>query len=296
MTETRLVVDGTNLGVRAWFAQKKSQYGIPVSADGRPLAGCNAVLQRLANILHDEPDITELAVVFDSGAKNFRHDRYPDYKKGRSEKDKQMVADVALLQQVFTLMGIAVVAPPGFEADDAIGTLARQAEADGKNVLVYSGDRDLYQLVSDRCTVLYPDNYGNRATPIKAADVREKFGVPPSAVPDFKALVGDKSDNIPGVKGIGDKLALPLLHKWHSVEGIYANIGKIIGQPYTLLTRGNAKREALLYLSLTRLATAPLDEQDYRIERMQVHAAAPLLTALNLIRMLDRYQVLAHAS
>jgi len=283
-----LIVDGTNLGVQAWFAHSVNQNGVPCSPTGQPIAGCHAVLKRLLQLIaHYEID--ELAVVFDNGDTCFRHERYPNYKGGRGEKKDSMVKDVANLRRVFTLLGVAVVAPQGFEADDAIGTLATQAVAAGKSVFVCSGDWDLSQLVCDKCLLLYKRN--SAVIEVREADVKARFGVLPSLVADYKALAGDKSDGYPGVDKIGPKMALTLLNLYPGVEALYANLHRIQGNPYTVLKAKGAKEAAFLFKSLASLVLdVPLPAQDFRLAQMQPMTARPFFKELGLLNYLSQYE------
>jgi DNA polymerase I len=228
-----IIADETNLAHRAYHALKNTPDGIPVSASGVPIASCSSVMRSLLALLK-QYHATHLAVIFDNNEKTFRHTLYPDYKAGRTEKDASLITDIRVLQELLIAAGIGIIAPTGYEADDVIATLTTLAG--GQPVLIYSGDRDLWQLVNDTTSVLCPSK--GRITP---ADVNAILGVRADQVADYKALKGDSADNIPGIRGMGAKMATGVLSQYDTLEAFYATrISVITGRPYTLLKLGEA--------------------------------------------------------
>lgn len=279
-----LLVDGTNLGCRAYHALKNTRDGIPVSKTGLPIASASVVLKSLPTLIR-QSRATHVAVAFDNGDPTFRHTLYPDYKNKGSEKDALLKQDLQQLQQALLALGIGIVAPPNYEADDLIATLI---ETIADESIIYSSDRDLLQLVTSKVSVLYPGAQNGLMTPDL---IRIKMGVLPHQVADYKALAGDASDCIPGVQGIGPKRASELLNRYSSVEDIYTNLGKITGTLYTKLRAG--KEDAALYKQITVLVRdAPLPENvlhRFALRNLNLEAFVASLKPLGLADLSENY-------
>ena len=221
--EKILLLDGNSIVNRAF-------YGIPLLSDGqgRFTNGVYGFLNILFKEL-DEEKPEYLAVAFDTKAPTFRHRQFAEYKGTRKGMPPELQGQVPLLKQVLDAMGIARFEQEGFEADDILGTLSARGEADGLLPVVVSGDRDLLQLCSDTLKVKIPKTVKGQTTEetYYAADVVAKYGVTPREFIDMKALMGDASDNIPGVPGIGEKTAGKLIASFHSLEGCYENWDKV---------------------------------------------------------------------
>jgi DNA polymerase-1 len=168
-----------------------------------------------------------IAVVFDCREPTFRHEMYPEYKANRAEFPEELVPQLPKIKQLLDMMGIPRMEKPGFEADDLIGTLAKEASKQGIDAICVTNDKDYYQLVDDHIQIMKPLNKGAGFDFISYDGVKEKFGVMPNQVIDVMALWGDASDNIPGVKGVGEKTAIPLIAEHGSLEGLYENIEKV---------------------------------------------------------------------
>ena len=194
-----------------------------------------------------------LAVVFDTG-RTFRDDLYPEYKGTREKMPDELAIQIARVRQVVDAFNIPRLEVEGYEADDVLGSLARKAVSEGLGVKIITGDRDLLQLVNDRVVVNLPGRTLADAKDYLADDVVEFLGVPPNQVVDYKALVGDKSDNIPGVAGIGEKTAISLLSTYPDLDSIYAHLSDI---PESTRKKLEAGRE-MAYLS-KKLATIVQD-------------------------------------
>lgn len=220
-----ILVDGTALLYRGFFA-------IPPyfsTKDGVQTNAVYGVSLMLLNIFaREKPDY--LAIAFDSKEKTFRHEEFKEYKAHRPPPPPGLYEQFPLLEEVLGAFDIPVFKKPGYEADDIIATLTEQALTHPHvNVGIATGDLDMTQLVNERVHVFAPQNGFNKTTVYDIAGVREKFGLRPDQIVDYKALRGDASDNIPGVKGIGEKTAVSLLHEYETLENIYEHLNDIAG-------------------------------------------------------------------
>lgn len=242
---TLMLLDGNSLAFRAFFALPaenfKTQGGLTTNA----VYGFTAML---INLLRDEQP-THVAAAFDVSRQTFRKDKYPEYKEGRSATPDEFRGQIDITKEVLGALGITVLAEPGFEADDIIATLATQAEEQGYRVLVVTGDRDSLQLVSADVTVLYPRKGVSELTRFTPEAVVEKYGLTPTQYPDFAALRGDPSDNLPGIPGVGEKTASKWIVEYGSLEELVANVDKVKGKV------GDALRANLSHVILNRELT-----------------------------------------
>jgi DNA polymerase-1 len=216
-----VLIDGHSLLYRAFYATR------PLSTtDGRPTNAVYGFAGMLWQILEDEqPDA--IVVAFDTAAPTFRHEEFTDYKAHRPETAETFYVQVPAARELVEAMGIPVIALEGFEADDVLGTLARRAREQGYQVLIVTGDQDALQLVDEGAAVLMPQKGMGQTVRYDRQAVVERFGLEPSQLPDFKALKGDPSDNIPGVPGIGDKKAAALLKQFGSVENLLERLHEV---------------------------------------------------------------------
>ncbi len=218
------LLDGTALAYRAHFALSRSTR--LTSKSGKPTGAIYGFLLTLRRLLEEEkPEY--LAVALDPPTPTFRHKRYPEYKSTRQKAPEELIAQLPTLREVLDAYHIPVVEVAGFEADDVIGTLAKRAEAQGFEVLLVSRDKDFYQLVSERVRLYDLFESGKPPVLVGPPQVVERFGVPPERVVDALALMGDASDNVPGVAGIGEKTAIDLLKKFGSVDQILARLEEV---------------------------------------------------------------------
>src|SRR6201988_2856263 len=210
---TLMLLDGNSLAFRAFYALPaenfKTQGGLTTNA----VYGFTAML---INLLRDEQP-SHIAAAFDVSRQTFRLAKYPEYKAGRSSTPDEFRGQIDITKEVLAALGITVLAEEGFEADDVIATLATQAEDAGYRVLVVTGDRDSLQLVSDDVTVLYPVKGVSELTRFTPDAVVEKYGLTPQQYPDFAALRGDPSDNLPGIPGVGEKTATKWIAEYGSL-------------------------------------------------------------------------------
>ncbi len=218
---TLCLVDGTALAYRSHYAFVRRPL---VNSSGEEVSAIYGFADKLLQMLQEmDPDY--MAVVFDTPEPTFRHEAYEDYKATREEAPDEMVAQLPAISEFVSLVGVRVLELPGYEADDVIGTLAARGRAEGMRVVIASGDKDFFQLVGDGVTVFEPYS----RTEYTPEVVCEKFGAPPEKVIEVLGLMGDTSDNVPGVPGIGKKTALDLIARFGTVEEVLAHVDEISG-------------------------------------------------------------------
>jgi DNA polymerase-1 len=249
-----LLLDGHSLAYRAFFALPVENFS---TTTGQPTNAVYGFTSMLINVLRDEAP-THVAVCFDLSAPTFRHEAYAEYKATRSETPTDFRGQVSLIREVLEALRIKVVEAPGFEADDAIATLACQARDQGFEVLIVTGDRDAYQLVDDSITVLMTRKGISDMTRFTPAEVMAKYGLTPQQYPDFAALRGDPSDNLPNIPGVGEKTAIKLVQQFGNLGELCDRVDEIPGKT------GIAVREHLANVMRNRQLTelrrdVPLD-------------------------------------
>ncbi len=279
-TERVVLVDGTWLIFRAYYAiptNFRTASGLPTNA----IYGFANMFRKLMS--GKAPDY--LAMVFDAPGKTFRDVKFPAYKAQRPGMDDDLAVQLPWIDKLVTAHNVPIIRVKGYEADDVIGTLARQAEEDGMEVVVVTADKDLAQLVGDNVRMM--DTM--RDVVYDAELVRKKWGVPPHQIRDYLALLGDKVDNIPGVTGIGQKGAAGLLEKYGSLQGIYDNIEDLKGKQRASLE--DQKEQAMLSLELAtidRYAPLPVAIEDLRTRMPEPEALNALYTELEFYSLLAR--------
>ena len=279
-TERFLLVDGHHLFHRTYNALPRSIVGL----DGAPIQGVYGFAGALLRLLRRFGP-SHLCIPFDHADPPFRRALFPDYRTGRPRGTAEEVANfdaqVAQVQQVLDHLGIQHVMVPGYEADDAMGTLALRAAEAGMPATIVSGDRDLLQLLSPLVTVFMPKGQeGELFTP---ALLHERWGVRPDQFADLKALIGDTSDLIPGVPGIGPRTAATLLAQYESIEGIYGNLDALSARWQTAL-RTYQERVELNRRLVTIVTTLdlPSDLDVYRWANAEGWTASTVLAAVGL--------------
>ena len=251
-----LVLDGNSIVNRAFYGIK-----LLTTKDGRYTNAIYGFLNILARLLADEtPD--EVAIAFDLKAPTFRHKMYDDYKGTRKGMPQELAEQMPVLKEILAALGFAMVSCEGWEADDLLGTLAAACKQRGDICRIATGDRDSLQLAADNVAILLASTKAGKSETIfmdKAA-VEEKYGVSPAQLIDVKALMGDTSDNIPGVAGIGEKTALSLISNFGSLEGVYQNIedSRIKAGQRTKLIAGKEQAELSRTLAEIR-CDAPIE-------------------------------------
>ncbi|GMA39450.1 hypothetical protein GCM10025883_14950 [Mobilicoccus caccae] len=222
-----LLLDGHSLAYRAFFALPAENFSTTTGQTTNAVYGFTAML---INVLRDEAP-THLGVAFDVSRQTFRTEEYSEYKATRSATPDEFRGQVSLLKEVLDALRIRHVEVEGYEADDIIATLCTQAKAEGfDEVLVVTGDRDSFQLVDDRVTVLYPVKGVSELARMTPDAIEAKYGVRPERYPDLAALVGESSDNLPGVPGVGPKTAAKWLGQYGDLTGIVADVTSIKGK------------------------------------------------------------------
>ena len=221
--ETLWLIDVHSLMNRAFYALAgRHRLTAP---DGLPTGALYAFMNMLLKY-HDELNPTHVIATFDSPGKVFRHEMYPDYKAGRRPMPDDLAAQIPVAEELLEALGFQPTALPGYEADDLLGTLARCGERKGMRVYILTGDRDTFQLVSEQSSVIFLTTSKGKTnseeiTPQKMIDV---YGVGPEQWIVLKALMGDSSDNIPGVKGVGKKTAVRLIQSYGTLEDVYSHL------------------------------------------------------------------------
>lgn len=269
---TLMVVDGHSLAYRAFFALPVENF---TTKDNQHTNAIYGFLSMLVNLIKAERP-THMAIAFDTSRHSFRTDVYPEYKATRSETPSEFRGQIPLLQDCLAAMSIPVLTKEGIEADDILATLAAQGSSQGFDVLVVSGDRDTIQLVNDEVTLLYPNVQGvsqlKRYDPIT---VQERYGVRPEQYPDIAALVGETSDNLPGVPKVGEKTAVKWLTQFGSLDELLDRADEIKGvvggnlREHIEDVRRNRKLNRLLQdvelpVGPSDLETRPIDAQAVR--------------------------------
>ncbi len=221
-----LLLDGHSLAYRAFFALPVENFS---TTTGQPTNAVYGFTAMLINVLRDEQP-THVAVTFDVSRSTFRTEAYADYKAGRAETPTDFKGQVSLVREVLDALRIPIVCAEGFEADDVIATLATQAAADGMDVLIVTGDRDAFQLVDERITVLYNSRGVSDMRRMTPDAVQEKYGLSPAQYPEFAALRGDPSDNLPGIPGLGEKTATKLIQQYGDVAHLVDHVDEVKGK------------------------------------------------------------------
>jgi DNA polymerase-1 len=241
-----LLLDGHSLAYRAFFALPVENFS---TTTGQPTNAVYGFTAMLINVLRDEKP-THVAVAFDRGEPTFRHEQWVEYKANRRETPEDFRSQLSLIFEVLDALGIRRLSAPGYEADDLIATLATQAAAEGMDVLIVTGDRDVLQLVSDRVTALMTRRGITDMTRFTPAAVQEKYGLSPSQYPDFAAVRGDPSDNLPGIPGVGEKTATKWIAEFGSLASLVDRVDEVKGKA------GDALREHLASVLRNRQLTS----------------------------------------
>lgn len=263
--ERLFLLDGMALAYRAYFAFINRPL---INSRGENTSAIYGFVQSLLKILDDEKP-EHIAVVFDTREPTFRHQQYPDYKATRQKMPEDMNASMDSLKEVIRAFNIPIIEVPGFEADDIIGTLARKAE--GEEVMTYmvTPDKDFMQLITPLIKMYKPGRSAAEVEIIDEEGVAKKFGVSPDRVIEVLGLIGDSSDNIPGVKGIGEKTAIPLMQKYGTMENLYAHVDEIPQKGVREKLIAN-REAAFLSKSLVTISTdvpVPVDFNVLKAER-----------------------------
>jgi DNA polymerase-1 len=274
-----LLVDGSALLYRAYFAFIRNPLR---NARGEPTSAAFGVLGTLIPIL-DEQRPDHLAMVFDTAAPTFRHREYAAYKAHRPPIPPELAAQIPRVRALLESLGIPILEQEGVEADDLIGSLAREAEIAGCEVWIVTSDKDFYQLVSERVRLLAPRGRGDQHLRVDREAVRERFGVGPEQMVDLLALMGDASDNVPGVPGVGEKTAAQLVTSFGTVENLYRSLDKIERPSLREKLRANEDKARLSRKLVTIRVDLPLDHHWNELSRRRPNRE-------ELLRLLDELE------
>jgi DNA polymerase-1 len=217
------LIDGNAIAYRSYYAFIQRPLTNSKGQNTSAVYGFVTFLNRI--LTHEAPDY--IAVVFDTGAPTFRHKEYKEYKATRQKMPEDLFSQLAIIKDIVNAYKIPVLEMDGFEADDVIGTLAKRAESEGALSFLVTADKDFMQLVSNKTKMYRPGRQGTDVEIVDIEAVKQKFGVPPEKVIEVLGLIGDTSDNVPGVPGVGEKTAIPLIQKYGSIESLYKNIVNI---------------------------------------------------------------------
>ncbi len=286
------LIDGHALAYRAYYAITAGMSDRMQTKTGEPTAGIFGFANVLMRLLEQEkPEY--LAVAFDTG-KTFRNELFPDYKATRAKMPDDLRPQIERIRQMIDAFHLPRLEKEGVEADDVLGSIATQAVEQGLGVKIITGDRDLLQLVNDRIIVNLPGSRLAAAKNYSAADVKEYLGVEPEQVVDYKALVGDTSDNIPGVPGIGPKTAVTLLQTYHTLDALYQHLDEIPGKTGEKLRVG--KESAYLSQELARIKKdvgVRLVLEDARTDHLDIASVENLFRELEFRTLIPRLRLIA---
>ncbi|MEV6621072.1 5'-3' exonuclease H3TH domain-containing protein, partial [Amycolatopsis sp. NPDC051114] len=250
-----LLIDGHSMAYRAFFALPAENFKTKTGQVTNAVFGFTSML---INLLRDEAP-THLAVAFDLSRKTFRSETFADYKANRSTTPDEFRGQVDLVREVLDVLGIPSLTKENFEADDIIATLTTQATALDFDVLICTGDRDALQLVTDHVTVLYPKRGVSEMTRFTPEAVEEKYGLTPRQYPDFAALRGDPSDNLPNIPGVGEKTAAKWIKQFGSLDDLIDRVDEVKGKA------GEALRAHLSSVQLNRQLTELIRDVELEI-------------------------------
>lgn len=291
MPKMLYLLDGHAIAYRNYFALTSGGTMRFATTDGEPTAGVFGFASTLLKILEiDQPDY--LAIAFDKG-RTFRDDLFEEYKATREKMPDDLRQQIMRIQEMIDLLKIPRLELDNYEADDIIGSLAVWAEKEGLGVKIITGDRDLLQLVTERIIVNLPEGRGGKDKDYFPEDVVERMGVKPDQIVDLKALMGDSSDNIPGVRGVGPKTATKLLESYGTLDGVYEHVGEIKGKVGQTI----AEQKDMAYLSqtLAQIVTdlpLKLDLKQAACENFEPSAAEELFRTLEFRTLIRKLQKL----
>jgi len=268
---TLLLIDGHSLAFRAFYALNPDSFK---NQEGQHTNAVHGFISMMLSLIEGEKP-THICVAFDVSRESFRTQEYPEYKGTRGETPEEFIGQTELLVEALAAMRITSVSREGYEADDLIASLARQGEIAGMQVLIVSGDRDTFQLISDSTTVLYPVKGVMNLARMDDVAVLEKYGVSSRQYQDLAALVGETSDNLPGIVGVGPKTAAKWLQTYGDLDGVLANAGNITGKVGENLRSmkdlairnrrlNNLVRDLSFDFTIEQLASTPVNEEQVR--------------------------------
>lgn len=278
-----ILIDGNSIIYRAFFAMPPltNSKGLHTNA----VYGFTTMLLRLL----EEHKPTHVMVAFDAGKVTFRHEGYQEYKGGREKTPPELSEQFPLLKELLQGLGIAQFELAGYEADDIIGTLTKRADDAGRQVLVVSGDKDMLQLASDHVHIGLTRKGVTEIELYDPAQIKERYGLTPLQIIDLKGLMGDASDNIPGIPGVGEKTALKLLHQFGSVEEVLSGTGELKGKMKEKI-EAHAEDARMSKQLATIHREVPLEQtwEDMQFDGLKEASAGPALAKLEFKSLLER--------
>ena len=286
-----ILIDGNNIIYRAFFAMPPltNTAGQQTNA----VYGFTTMLLRLI----DDYKPSHLIVAFDAGKITFRHEGYEDYKGGRQKTPPELSEQFPMLKDLLRDLGVPQFEISGYEADDIIGSISREADAAGREVIIVSGDKDMLQLASEHTTVALVRKGVTEVELYGPQQIREKYDLTPEQIIDLKGLMGDASDNIPGVPGVGEKTALKLLHQFGSVEGVLAGTGELKGKMKEKLEE-HADSAVMSKKLATIYREVPLEHawEDMAFTGIKSDTAGPALAKLEFKSLMERLSLSAYSA
>ena len=284
MSKMLLAIDGNSLLFRAFYALPlmENQKGEYTNAIYGFFSMIFNALERV------KPD--DMVVAFDVKGPVFRHETFSEYKGGRKETPPELIPQFALLKKALDMIGIKYVEQQGFEADDFLGTFAKTYEKNGDNAYLLTGDRDTYQLISDHVTVLMTKKGVSELLEVDKTMLNEIYTLKADQMVDLKGLMGDASDNIPGVKGVGEKTAVKLLTAYGNIEGVYENIDEIKGalKEKLIKDRDNAFMSREIGTIVTDIEGVDFTK-DYSAPEISAETLTPAFSMLEFRTLLKRF-------
>lgn len=281
------LIDGSALVYRSYFAFQRNPL---INSKGENTSATFGFLMSLLRLLDTEkPDY--LAVVFDTPEPTFRHKLFPEYKATREKMPDELVDQLPRIKQVLLALNVVTVEVPGLEADDVMGVLAKNAEAEKMETFLVTGDKDFMQLVSPLVKIFNPKRSGEDIEILDEKGVEQKIGLPPAKIIDYLGLMGDTSDNVPGVAGIGPKGAKELLDQFTSLEDVYNNLNKI-DRAGTRKKLENSRENAFLSKELVTIdvnASVPISVNELVVKEPDNEACFSLMKELEFNSLLDRF-------
>ncbi|WP_223068600.1 DNA polymerase I [Paenibacillus caui] len=286
-----ILIDGNSIIYRAFFAMP------PLSnSSGQHTNAVYGFTNMLLRLIQEQQP-SHILVAFDAGKQTFRHEGYKDYKGGREKTPPELSEQFPLLRELLDGFGISHYESEGFEADDIIGAVSKRAEEEGRQVLVVTGDKDMLQLVSDHVRVVLTRKGVTELEPYGYAEIMERYGLKPEQIMDLKGLMGDASDNIPGVPGIGEKTALKLLHQFGSVEEVLAKTDELKGKmKENLVNHAEDARMSKRLATIYRDMPVERNWDDMTFGGLAEEKAAPVLRKLEFKSLLERLSFTAAAT
>jgi len=283
--KTLYLIDGSAIFYRAYFAFIRTPL---INSKGENTSATFGFLSSILKIMKDEePDY--MAVAFDTKAPTFRHEMYDEYKSTRAKMPDDLVVQLPRIHEAVDIMNLRSLEIEGYEADDIIGTLAKAAEKEGMLVWIVSGDKDMYQLVSDNIRIYNPQKGSAAPEILDAEGVEKKFGVPPEKVIDMLALMGDSSDNVPGVPGVGPKTAISLLKEFDSLDNILDSADKIKSKSVKKKILENIEKAKLSRKLVTIETNAPIEYslKDYQCNEINFEKAKEFFIEMEFRGLLE---------